>query len=237
MEYSTTIGIDVSDRTSKICVMGKEFGGRRVILEEATVKTTRDGFRTFLATEWDGGCFPTHAVGEAGLHTYNCIGPLYVSFQGIAVSEIPCDENDVVPPTGYFTNSASGLFHGIGQGAGRAHWVREGNYWMKDDAYSGRSAGVDWTPGTLVWKVPIGWHRKNMAGNWFQNVDKPDYERKDDASSRPLLIGGRRDLYLQTREILPDGTFRSEKFGHWITRGTWCRIILDGSTVQWFKFH
>ena len=48
MEYSTTIGIDVSDRTSKICVMGKESGGRRTIIEEATVKTTRDGFRAFL---------------------------------------------------------------------------------------------------------------------------------------------------------------------------------------------
>jgi len=43
MEYYTTIGIDVSDRTSKICVMAKE-GGRRTVLVETTCETTKDGF-------------------------------------------------------------------------------------------------------------------------------------------------------------------------------------------------
>lgn len=56
-------------------------------------------------------------------------------------------------------------------------------------------------------------------------------------TSRFLLIGGRRDLYLQTREIFSDGTFRSEKYGHWLSRGTLCRIELDGEVVQWFRFH
>lgn len=43
MDYSTTIGIDVSDKTSKICVMTKEGGKRRKILE-TTCETSRDGF-------------------------------------------------------------------------------------------------------------------------------------------------------------------------------------------------
>jgi len=47
MEYYTAIGIDVSDRTSKICVMTKVGGARRIV-EEATVATTKDGFREFL---------------------------------------------------------------------------------------------------------------------------------------------------------------------------------------------
>ena len=48
MEYSTTIGIDVSDGTSKICMMTKIDGERRVI-EESTVKTSKAGFREYLA--------------------------------------------------------------------------------------------------------------------------------------------------------------------------------------------
>ena len=48
MEYYTAIGIDVSDRTSKICVMTK-IGGSRRIVEETTVATTKEGFSEFLA--------------------------------------------------------------------------------------------------------------------------------------------------------------------------------------------
>ena len=38
-EYYTTIGMDASDRTTKVCVMAKEHGARR-ILEETTIPTT-----------------------------------------------------------------------------------------------------------------------------------------------------------------------------------------------------
>ena len=34
MEYNTTIGVDVSDKTSKICVMAKLPGGERKIVVE-----------------------------------------------------------------------------------------------------------------------------------------------------------------------------------------------------------
>ena len=44
MEYNTTIGVDVSDRTSKICVMTKEQNGERKMLVETTCATTRAGF-------------------------------------------------------------------------------------------------------------------------------------------------------------------------------------------------
>ena len=45
--YCTTIGADVSDRTTKICVMSK-VNGRPKIVQETTIQTTPDGFRTFL---------------------------------------------------------------------------------------------------------------------------------------------------------------------------------------------
>ena len=44
MEYITTIGVDVSDKTSKICVMTKLPGGERKIVVETTCATTKAGF-------------------------------------------------------------------------------------------------------------------------------------------------------------------------------------------------
>ncbi len=49
MEYCTTIGIDVSDRTSKICVMTKRPDGERVIVVETTCGTTMEGFEEALS--------------------------------------------------------------------------------------------------------------------------------------------------------------------------------------------
>ena len=54
MECYTTIGIDVSDRTSKICLMAKS-GAKHHILEEATVPTTRAGFTEYLKDK-EPGC-------------------------------------------------------------------------------------------------------------------------------------------------------------------------------------
>jgi len=48
MEYSTTIGIDVSDKSSKICVMAKD-GGKRTVVIETTCETTKDGFTECLS--------------------------------------------------------------------------------------------------------------------------------------------------------------------------------------------
>lgn len=44
MEYCTTIGADVSDRTTKVCVMTKADGGERRIVVETTCATTEAGF-------------------------------------------------------------------------------------------------------------------------------------------------------------------------------------------------
>ena len=48
MEYSTTIGVDVSDKRSKVCVMTKE-GGERRVLVETTCPTTKEGFSECFA--------------------------------------------------------------------------------------------------------------------------------------------------------------------------------------------
>ena len=62
-EYYTTIGMDVSDRTTKVCVMAKERGARRII-EETTIPTTKDGLRAYLSgksSDWP-------VVFETGTH-------------------------------------------------------------------------------------------------------------------------------------------------------------------------
>ena len=49
MEYCTTIGADVSDRKTKICVMTKAEGGERRIVVETTCATTKAGFEEAFA--------------------------------------------------------------------------------------------------------------------------------------------------------------------------------------------
>lgn len=48
--YYTAIGIDVSDKKSKICVMSKINGNLKVV-QEATISTTKDGLAKFLETQ------------------------------------------------------------------------------------------------------------------------------------------------------------------------------------------
>jgi len=183
-----------------------------------------------------GGCWPSGSVGEATLRTVNYIGPMHVSFQGVAVSEVPC--YDVIPATGCFTQGVHNLSHTVEAQAGRAYRIKPGNYWCIDNAESA-APETNWVQGVaseMIWKIPIGWHRVEA---WATQLDywptlDPDYMVYGDTNSVPLLIGGRGDMYLQERHIDGNGVYRTDKFGHWISRSRWCHIILDGRTVQWF---
>ena len=174
-------------------------------------------------------CWPSGTVGSAALVTTNYIGPMYVSFQGIAVSEVPCLIEDVV--TGCFTNGHYRT-HTKQAGAGRAYYVQEGNFWFVDGARSG-AAELNWAAeSTLSWLIPIGWHRKDLRYTDEYGVETFDFEACWDENSRPLLLGGSIDTYKQMRHIDNEGVYRTEKFGHWITRSPLCRIVLDGVTQQ-----
>ena len=129
------------------------------------------------------------------------------------MAEIPCD--DAIPPTGYFASPyfTGDLTHTSNAGAGGLLAIKQNNYWRQDDA--GRDGVItNWSPGVLVWKIPIGWKR-------FLYVDEvprrtayeSDYENYTNKLSRPLLIGGRKDAYTQTFRIEADGTAVIEKFG------------------------
>ena len=174
-------------------------------------------------------CWPHGAVGTATLVTTNYIGPMTVSFRGIAVSELPCEEEDMV--TGCFTNGHART-HTFSAGAGRAYPIKDGNFWFVDSAGIGQVES-NWSPNSvMVWKIPIGWHRRVPSDDWF-GVVRPDYEDASitgDGGSRPLVFD---IVYRQRFCIDEDGVSKVEKYGHWITRSRFCRVVLDGTTVQW----
>ena len=171
-------------------------------------------------------CWPYGSVGTATLVTTNYIGPMTVSFRGIAVSEVPCQVEDIV--TGCFTNGHRRT-HTFEAGAGRAHPIKDGNFWFVDAAHIGATL-EDWSPSSeLVWRIPIGWHRRGESDEMFP-VTQEDFERWYDATSRPLVLDA---VYSQRFSIDSDGVVKVEKFGHWTTRSRHCRVVLDGNTIQW----
>ena len=143
-----------------------------------------------------------------------------VSFQGVKVFEVPC--TNAVPPVGYFatTNFDGNLTHSQDAGAGDLLRIGEGNYWTVDEA--GRDVPYsNWSAGTLVWKVPIGWRRLRYENDSFIHADTYDYEHHRNPSSRPLRIGNSEDAYTQVFSINESGTSSVEKFGHRLTRSRW----------------
>jgi transposase len=61
--YYTTIGMDVSDRKTQVCVMAKAGTTPRIVME-TTIPTTKDGLAKFLSTQ--DGAAPV--VFETGMH-------------------------------------------------------------------------------------------------------------------------------------------------------------------------
>ena len=135
-------------------------------------------------------------------------------------------EEDTI--TGCFTNGHRRT-HTFEAGAGRAHPIKDGNFWFVDAAHIAATLS-DWTPGgELVWKIPVGWHRRGVSEDMFY-VFQPDYEqwRKEDSRQLKIL-----PVYSQRFHIGFDGVFRVDKFGHWTSRSQSCRVVLDGETLQW----
>ena len=178
---------------------------------------------------WEG-CHAFGDVGQSTLVTTNYIGPMTVSFRGIMIAEIPCYETNA--PSGYFatTNFTGFMTHSADAGAGVARRVQWRNRWTVDEAGGGLYR--NWSAGQLKWNVPIGWIRLNSDYEQTRLFASLEHEAWANGNSRPLLIGGRSDLYAQTFRIDEDGTARIDKFGHWLSRSMHCRIILDGETKQ-----
>ena len=166
------------------------------------------------------GTFSPGDVCMGTLRTENYIGPKTVSFRGVKVFEVPC--MNAIPPTGYFAtaNFDGCLTHGFAAGAGPANRIGAGNYWAIDEA--GRSVPyANWSSGRLEWKIPIGWKRCLFEGDGEPGNGELEHELHGEPTSRPLLIGGSEDAYLQTFKIESNGTSSVEKFGYRLSRYRW----------------
>jgi len=180
---------------------------------------------------WDGFCPMPGEVGGMTLVTTNYVGPMHVSFRGILVAEIPCEESSEL--SGFYASNAYNGQRGHNQnaGAGNAIRIKQGNYWTVDRAGNAHSYS-NWSAGRMAWKIPIGWCRLLSDLTDFRSIDEPEYEIKDSVNARPLLFGGRNDLYLQEFSIDDNGTFFIRKFGHTLERTQNCTIRLDERIIQ-----
>ena len=173
--------------------------------------------RIELAAVWEAPEYPC-----TNRHVY---GVMDVSFRGIAVPEVPCDEEDTI--TGCFTNGHRRT-HTFEGGAGRAHPIKEGNFWFVDAAHIADTISNWQSGGELVWKIPVGWHRKGASDNVFY-VLRADHEINLGYDTRPLVF---KSVYSQRFHVDQVGTIRVDKFGHWTSRTRFCRVGLDGTTLQ-----
>ena len=132
----------------------------------------------------------------------------------------------------YASNAYNGQRgHNQNAGAGNAIRIKQGNYWTVDRAGNAHSYS-NWSAGRMAWKIPIGWCRLLSDLTDFRSIDEPEYEIKDSVNARPLLFGGRNDLYLQEFSIDDNGTFFIRKFGHTLERTQNCTIRLDERIIQ-----
>ncbi len=183
---------------------------------------------------WDTSCLSPGTVGGTMLATTNYVGPMNVSFRGILVSEIPCIHTNT--PTGFFatTNFTGQLTHWFVDfpGGAMAFRIKAGNYWTVDRA-GHPGAYRNWSAGRLEWDIPIGWFRLSLDDDAMHVISDCEYEIRRNDKTRPFLIGGRMDAYKQVFSISEDGTASIEKHGHTMSRSRNCRVLLDGTTIQW----
>ena len=184
---------------------------------------------------WDTDCLLPGVVGGTMLATTNYVGPMNVSFRGILVAEIPCVHTNT--PTGYFatTNYTGQWTHWYIDfpGVATAFRIKEGNYWTVDRA-GHPGAYNNWSEGRLEWDIPIGWFRQWSDDDMMHNIDDYEYEVHFETSTRPFIIGGSIDAYQQIFTISDDGTASVKKHGHTMSRSRFCRVRLDGITLQLF---
>ncbi|MGN0846978.1 MAG: hypothetical protein ACI4RA_06295, partial [Kiritimatiellia bacterium] len=167
---------------------------------------------------------PRNAAGGIGMNLELYIMPTNVSFNGIAVQEIPTSYRD---PKGYFAHPCfqNVWSHTEDRGAGKWHDIAADNFFMYDGANMGDELprmtpdGVvtddpacGWANGTMSWKIPVGWNERGST--------------EDDLVIKSF------QTYWQQFAVNARGTLRVTKLGHWVQRGTNAVISIDGE-VQW----
>ena len=173
------------------------------------------------SASWNGTCLPRGRAGGFGMKMNLYVYPMYVSFQGIDMVEVPC--NDVVPPIGYYasTNFDGYLSHCSDAGAGWWHHVKAGNYWTEDAAGSGERR-TPWSNGVLVWDIPIAWN--------YRFDDVLSWPRNHYSSTCKKI--GLDSFFQQIYGIDGAGSVTIEKFDHISERNTNDVVTVDYEIVH-----
>ena len=154
---------------------------------------------------------PPGCAGGVGMKLYLYVSPSTVSFENIAVEEVPCAEGS---HNGYFTNSTFSAFwtHTYENGAGRWRNIGAGNYYGPDRSTTGYWP-PQWDSGVMSWNVPIGWGYTDTADGVPPEKNFPIQ-------------------YYSVWTMSPDGTITKSKHGHIISKSTNGVIRLDGVMVN-----
>ncbi len=135
------------------------------------------------------------------------VGPMDVSFEGIALSERPCETG---LHTGFYDHPSEmrNWSHTHARGAGEYYRVKEGNLWFADEPCCGVNPGVrPLSFGRLVWDDPIGWNE--IGTSWYV-----DCVAEVPGEVRQIMV------------LTTDGTMFLSKFGQWTLRTTNdCRVV------------
>ena len=146
--------------------------------------------------------------------------PYDVSFEEIAIEEVPCD---LGAHMGYFAQPAFSniWYHSRDNGAGNWNKVEYGNLCGIDDAKYTTSIpkvyllGLDgepllgWHHGYLSWNIPFGWNTGITTGT------APEYSQFATDTRQEILLDA-------------EGTVTVSKLGCWISRSTNDVIMLYG---------
>ena len=167
----------------------------------------------------------TNHAGGAGMNVRIYVQPETVSFDGIAMEEIPSLEG---VHQGYFSNVffSDRWYHTTEMSAGRWKRVDRDNYWGEDRAWMGDElprelpngnmtldmTRGEWSDGLLVWNITWGWGEQNNS--------------QDDPPTKAMTV-----RYDQTFSFDEYGTLTVLKFQHTVSRSTNDVIRLNGNIV------
>ena len=136
--------------------------------------------------------------GGAGFEMDIFVKPDHVSFQQLAFMEDISSDDTI---DGYFTNVAFSAVwhHSEDRGAGVWHNVQGENFFFHDQATMGDTLIRPWSPGIIVWRIPIRWRDKNATSAPVMNLP-PNIE--------------------QTFTMSGSGCLRTAKYDFWVERDT-----------------
>ena len=134
--------------------------------------------------------------------------PEFVSFGNLSVEEVPWLQGGSCE--GYFSrpSEAAYRYHTEATGAGNWMYVNPINHYVGRDRAGRRAITNDWSAGTLVWDIPIGWKERGSGGEAYGMTSSPFMQ--------------------QVLRLDANGTVRIEKNGHWVSRALNNDIYKDG---------